>query len=58
MMMSTDRAKKAVELLRSLTEDEREEVLESFCRACHVPIDEPDWSGRNYCLSCSPDPRD
>jgi hypothetical protein len=54
----TDKVKQAIELLCSMTEDEREKALENFCCACHTPIDGPDWSGRNYCLSCSPDPRD
>lgn len=47
-----------VEVLRSLSEDERRKIMRNFCRVCYTEIDHTDWSGSNYCHMCSPDPRD
>lgn len=47
-----------VTALTNLPEAARLAVLRHFCRACGDPIDRPDWSGRNYCSGCSPDPGD
>jgi hypothetical protein len=42
--------------LKSLTKEDREELLSNFCRSCNLYIEEPDWNGLNYCYMCSPDP--
>lgn len=45
-----------VDQVKNLSEKEKEEFFSNFCRSCHTVIDDLDWSGRNYCASCSPDP--
>lgn len=46
-----------VTAIRMLSEKEREEVFNHFCRSCHDPLDpnKPDWTCLNYCYQCSPD---
>lgn len=45
-----------LERLKALSEEDRQKLFEYFCRSCAVFIEESDWSGRNYCACCSPDP--
>jgi hypothetical protein len=51
-----DRIESAVAALRKLSQEERKEVLQKFCRDCLTPIPFGDWSGRNFCVMCSPGP--
>ena len=45
--------------LRAMSEEDRQKVYDAFCRSCNTYIGEDkDWSGRNYCYMCSPDPRE
>lgn len=45
--------------LNNLPEDDRNRILNLYCQQCHVYIgDDADWSGRNFCASCSPDPEE
>ncbi len=48
--------KEAISILGKLTRDDRKKALSGFCRECSRQIERPDWSGRNYCIDCSPDP--
>ncbi len=51
--------KHVVELLTELSDEERQKIFRQFCRNCCTYLNgEKDWSGRNYCYMCSPDPRD
>ncbi len=49
--------------LKELSDVERENVLEHFCRVCHKYLanceqyDHFGWTKANYCESCEPDPR-
>ncbi len=47
-----------VERLATLREEDMKRVLAFFCRSCGVRITGPDWSDRNFCYRCSPDPRE
>lgn len=44
--------------LLSLSPEDRAAVMHQFCRCCHKPISALDWSGGNFCDSCSPEPED
>jgi hypothetical protein len=57
-----------VRSLRLLTPDERVRVTNYFCCSCGKDLAQEgghnngmpwlDWANRNYCASCSPDPRE
>jgi hypothetical protein len=46
-----------VELVYMSIED-RKKLLNQYCRNCAKEIYSTDWSGKNYCDQCSPDPKD
>lgn len=48
-----------VELLNGISIEERQTVMKQFCRSCSIFLNgEKDWTGKNYCYICSPDPKD
>lgn len=52
----TDSQIRILDALMEMSDPERSEVLEHFCRSCQTPIEVSDWADRNYCYECSPDP--
>jgi hypothetical protein len=50
--------KEMIRELSVLTDEQRRQIFNGFCRGCHKPIEHMDWSGRNYCDSCSPDQKE
>ncbi len=42
--------------IKQLSGEDRELLFSNFCRNCSADIEEPDWTGLNYCYMCSPDP--
>lgn len=47
-----------IEQLKALTDEQRGELFDNFCRSCCCHITSTDWSDSNHCCSCSPDPRE
>ena len=52
-------AEEAILAIIGMKEEDRQKVLQSFCRSCGTFIGtERDWSGQNHCDMCAPDDKD
>jgi hypothetical protein len=52
-----DKVQQVIELLRQMADDNRQQVLNAFCRVCAEDLNGGlDWADRNYCPPHSPDP--